>query len=122
MRLNVKATMNPKFNVGDRVLVCNDLITTITRLQPVEDGSWNYWFKDENGADKWEMGHAIEICNSDPVYKVMDCDGIEMPRHYSGRLRTKEEAQRLIDSLNRNGEYKPYKMISIHEDKGDAEK
>lgn len=53
--------MNPKFKKGDKIIVCQDLITTIESIQPIEDGSWIYWFKDENGADKFENDHAIEL-------------------------------------------------------------
>lgn len=41
-------------------------------------------------------------------YKILDCDGIEMPRHYSGRLRTYEEAVKIVNDLNKKGEYTPY--------------
>ena len=50
-----------KFNVGDRVMVCQDLVTTITEVQDQEGGGYIYWFKDENGADKWDEEHAIEL-------------------------------------------------------------
>lgn len=55
--------MNPKFSKGDYVLVCQDLVTTIESIQPIEDGSWIYWFKDEKGALKFEDEHAIELYN-----------------------------------------------------------
>ena len=53
--------MNPKFKVGDKVVVCRDLITTVDDVQPIEDGSWLYWFKDEHGGSKFEYEHAIEL-------------------------------------------------------------
>lgn len=46
-------------------------------------------------------------------FKIVDKDGIEMPDHYSGRRRTYEEAKKMVDRLNKNGEYKPYKMIEV---------
>lgn len=49
----------------------------------------------------------------DSLYKVVDRDGLEMPPHYSGRHRTYKEAKRLIELLNKHGEYPPYRMISI---------
>jgi len=44
-------------------------------------------------------------------YAIHDCNGIEMPDHYSGRRRTYKEAERMINRLNKNGEYAPYEMI-----------
>jgi hypothetical protein len=46
-------------------------------------------------------------------YKILDKDGIEMPVHYSGRYRTYNEAKKLLDRLNKNGEYKPYTMVKL---------
>lgn len=51
--------------------------------------------------------------NDYPIYMIIDRDGTEMPRHYSGRLRTYDEAKKIVDSLNKDGEYAPYKMIPI---------
>jgi|FLOH01.1.fsa_nt_gi hypothetical protein len=50
---------------------------------------------------------------SSRFYKIVDKDGIEMPDHYSGRRRTFEEAKKMVDSLNKNGEYSPYKMVEV---------
>tara|TARA_R110000744_G_scaffold296370_1_gene406240 strand:- start:8 stop:208 length:201 start_codon:yes stop_codon:yes gene_type:complete len=50
---------------------------------------------------------------SSRFYKIVDKDGIEMPDHYSGRRRNYEEAKKMVDSLNKNGEYRPYKMIEV---------
>ena len=36
-------------------------------------------------------------------YKILDCNGVEMPDHYSGRGRTYKEAKIMIDKLNKNG-------------------
>jgi hypothetical protein len=44
------------------------------------------------------------------LYKILDRHGIEFPLHYSGRRRTYEEAKKMINMLNLNGEYKPYIM------------
>lgn len=38
-------------------------------------------------------------------FKILDKDGIEMPDHWSGRRRTYDEAKKMVDSLNKNGEY-----------------
>ena len=46
-------------------------------------------------------------------YRIVDKDGIEMPDHYSGRRRTYEEAKKMVDGLNKNGEYRPYKMVEV---------
>lgn len=45
------------------------------------------------------------------LFDIVDKDGTVMPRHYSGRARTLDEAQKMLDGLNINGEYRPYKMI-----------
>lgn len=50
-------------------------------------------------------------------YTIIDKDGYEMPKHYSGRYRTYDEALRLLNHLNKDGEYKPYKMVSINTSK-----
>lgn len=46
-------------------------------------------------------------------YKILDCNGYEMPNHYSGRLRTYEEAENMVKSLNEKGEYKPYTFEEV---------
>ena len=46
-------------------------------------------------------------------YKILDKDGAEMPDHWSGRRRTYEEAKKMVDSLNKNGEYRPYTMVEV---------
>lgn len=46
-------------------------------------------------------------------YKILDKDGVEMPDHWSGRRRTYEEAKKMVDSLNKNGEYRPYTMVKV---------
>lgn len=46
-------------------------------------------------------------------YKILDKNGVEMPNHYSGRYRTYEEASKMVDSLNKGGEYKPYTMVEV---------
>ena len=44
-------------------------------------------------------------------FKILDKDGIEMPNHYTGRRRTYEEAKKILNRLNKNGEFKPYTMV-----------
>jgi len=64
----------------------------------------------------------VEIKNVKPLlqqhnvsgsYKILDKDGVEMPDHWSGRRRTYEEAKKMVDSLNKNGEYRPYTMVEV---------
>ena len=50
---------------------------------------------------------------SGSYFKILDKDGIEMPDHYSGRRRTYEEAKKMVDSLNKNGEFRPYIMVEV---------
>ena len=45
-------------------------------------------------------------------YVILDKDGYEMPSHWSGRKRTKDEADRLVKRLNINGENAPYKTTN----------
>lgn len=45
------------------------------------------------------------------LFKILDKNGFEMPKHYSGRNRTEEEAKKILNRLNKNGEYSPYTMI-----------
>lgn len=46
-------------------------------------------------------------------YKIFGKDGVEIPRHWSGRTRTYDEAKKIVDSLNKNGEYRPYTMVKM---------
>ena len=48
-------------------------------------------------------------------YKIVDKNGYEMPEHYSGRNRTYEESKKMVDNLNKNGEYRPYTMTGTQE-------
>lgn len=50
---------------------------------------------------------------SGSYFKILDKDGVEMPDHYSGRRRTYEEAKKMVDSLNKNGEFRPYIMVEV---------
>ncbi len=50
---------------------------------------------------------------SGSYFKILDKDGVEMPDHYSGRRRTYEEAKNMVDSLNKNGEFRPYTMVEV---------
>lgn len=47
-------------------------------------------------------------------FKILDCNGVEMPGLYGGfEYRTFEQATKLIENLNKDGEYRPYKMIAV---------
>lgn len=46
-------------------------------------------------------------------YKIFDKNGIELPGHYSGGDRSYDEVKKILDNLNKNGEYSPYTMIKI---------
>ena len=46
-------------------------------------------------------------------YEILDKNGDKMPDHHSGRKRTYEESRRMLEKLNYDGEYKPYKMVAI---------
>lgn len=48
-------------------------------------------------------------------YKIVDKNGNEMPGHYSGRNRTYEEAKKMVDNLNKNGEHRPYTMTGTQQ-------
>ena len=65
-----------------------------------------------DNTDKQDKPYTISGVNS-RFYKIVDKDGIEMPRHYSGRRRNYEESKKMVDRLNKNGEYKPYKMVEV---------
>ena len=43
-------------------------------------------------------------------YKILDCEGVEMPDNWAVKPRTYERVKILLDRLNKNGEYKPYTM------------
>lgn len=44
-------------------------------------------------------------------YKIVDKNGFELPDKHPDQQRTYDEAKRIVDRLNENGEHKPYKMI-----------
>ena len=52
----------PKFKVGNKVLVCDELKTEITNVE-YKNGEWRYYFKDENNYIKSENEFAIEFIN-----------------------------------------------------------
>ena len=56
---------------------------------------------------------AIKSNNFSGSYKIIDKDGVEIPEHWSGRKRTYNEAKKMVDSLNKNGEYRPYTMVKL---------
>lgn len=68
---------------------------------------------------KNETENTQEPANSDlgavsgSYFKILDKDGVEMPDHWSGRRRTYKEAKKMVDSLNKNGEYSPYTMVEV---------
>lgn len=39
------------------------------------------------------------------MYEIICSDGAIMPRHWSGRLRTKQEAEKMVERLNKNAEH-----------------
>lgn len=46
-------------------------------------------------------------------YKILDKDGVEMPDDWCVSPRTYEKVKRLLDRLNKSGEYRPYTMVEI---------
>ena len=61
----------PKFKVGDEVIICQDLITTITEVTDEPDGHHIYWFNSERGR-QWETEHAIELLSNCRIQKKCD--------------------------------------------------
>lgn len=51
------------------------------------------------------------------LYDIVDKDGRILPRNYKGMPRTSEEADRLLERLNKGGEYRPYKKVYAYADK-----
>jgi len=67
--------------------------------------------KTETSKDNFNAtSHKTAVSGS---YKILDKDGVEIPDHWSGRRRTYEEAKKMVDSLNKNGEYRPYTMVEV---------
>ena len=52
------------------------------------------------------------------LYDIIDREGSIMPRHFSGRARTKKEADKMLERLNKDGEYKPYSLLKVDEQMG----
>ena len=59
-----------KFKVGDEVIVCQDLITTIDSIDIDEDfGHHVYWFRDKDGKKWWESEVALELLSNCRIKK-----------------------------------------------------
>ena len=56
--------MKEEILVGDKILVCGELITTVTKCQ---DGK--IYFLNENGAEKWDEGEAIKFIGGIDPYQ-----------------------------------------------------
>lgn len=56
---------------------------------------------------------TLQQHNVSGSYKILDRNGIEMPDHWTGRRRTYEEAKKMLDGLNKNGEHRPYTMVEV---------
>jgi len=67
----------------------------------------------ENKSENLEQNPPFCKTDVSGSYKILDKDGVEMPDHWSGRRRTYEEAEKMVDSLNKNGEYRPYTMVKV---------
>ena len=80
-----------------------------------EDGDYAYFYSKEtgrdfdNGEEYYKDVYSTKEVNDDK-YSIFDCHGMLLPDHYSGRHRTYEEAKKLLDRLNKNGENRPYTM------------
>jgi hypothetical protein len=64
--------------------------------------------------DKLRREHDEMIARNEKsviLYKIVDKNDIEFPSHYSGLGRTEEQAKKILQQLNENGEHRPYKMI-----------
>lgn len=49
-------------------------------------------------------------------FKIIDCNGVEIPGLYGGfEYRTFEQATRLIENINKKGEYPPYRIVAVKE-------
>lgn len=73
--------------------------------------------KTYNTVEEWKAAFTphcvIKSDNISGSYKILDKDGVEMPEHWSGRRRTYDEAKNMVDTLNKNGEYRPYTMVKL---------
>jgi 2,3-bisphosphoglycerate-independent phosphoglycerate mutase len=83
-----------------------------------EDGDYAYFYSKEtgrdfdNGEEYYKDVYSTKEVNDDK-YSIFDCHGMLLPDHYSGRHRTYEEAKKLLDRLNKNGENRPYTMEKV---------
>ena len=73
--------------------------------------------KTYNTLEEWKAAFTHHcVIKSDNVsdrYKILDKNGVEMPGHWSGRRRAYDEAKKMVDTLNKNGEYRPYTMVKL---------
>lgn len=78
---------NPESNykVGDKILVCGELETEITKVEYVY-GEWIYYFKDENNETKFENESAIK--------KISQDIGIDAEEVLMGMLRDESPSQK----------------------------
>jgi len=86
----------------------------VEAVQDRTDGK-DYWKTDNlyTETDLIEMLEAFAIYGVSSRFKILDKDGVEMPDHYTGRRRNYFEAKKHVDGLNKDGEYRPYRMVQV---------
>lgn len=72
----------PKFKVGNKVLVCDELKTEIINVE-YKDGEWRYYFKDENNNIKSENEAAIERIGS---FEVAGAPDMTLDQYFEQRI------------------------------------
>jgi hypothetical protein len=55
--------------------------------------------------------NVVKRYSNNILYKILDKDGTELPDDWAMTPRTYKNVKRLCDTLNINGEYKPYTII-----------
>lgn len=73
---------DPKFKVGNKVLVCDELKTEIINVE-YKDGEWRYYFKDENNNIKSENEAAIERIGS---FEVAGAPDMTLDQYFEQRI------------------------------------
>ncbi len=89
---------NPVDNMIKAITTCTtpDILQTFEKLSKSK----------QEFTDAYNNRMGVLLLRS--LYTIFDKNDMELPEHYSGRGRTWDEAKKLVEGLNKTGEFKPY--------------
>lgn len=104
----------PKFKVGNKVLVCDELKTEITNVE-YKNGEWRYYFKDENDNIKYENEIAIKRIGS---FEVAGAPDMTLDQYFEQMINTVQAdinaTNESVGDINFNIESEAIRLTSTH--------